>query len=84
MSRQFLDNLLGRSDSLKPVRQAIGIHRQGNGNLSISIFSEYADGQRGQSNIGMNFAALQEASAFAAEQAAVLGIGRVVVLPSAA
>ena len=84
MTAQLFNNLIGLSNSLTPVKQAIGIHRQGNGNLKITVFSVYADGQRGQSDIGENFRGLQAARAFADEQATARGIARVVVLPSAA
>lgn len=79
----FAANLLGLSDSLTPAFRAIGIHRQGNGNFAVSIFSEFKDGKRGQSQIGFNHRTLGDAEVFANMQAEMLGISSVRVLPSA-
>lgn len=83
MTAQFLDNLLGRSDSLTVVGRAIAITRQGNGNFAVTVFTSYKDGKRGQSQIGFNYKSLDSAQAFAAEQAPVYGGCKVVTLPSA-
>lgn len=83
-AQAFLDNLLGRSDSLTVVKRGIGITRQGNGNFAITLFSLYADGQRGQSRIGENFGSLVEAEAFASREAVrAYGDCKVVVASSA-
>ena len=77
-------NLIGASDSLTVVKQGIGITRQGNGNFAVTLFSLYADGQRGQSRIGENFGSLAAAEAFASQEAArVYGGCKVAVAPSA-
>lgn len=87
MSRQtatLFNNLIGHSDSLTVVKRGIGITRQGNGNFAITVFSLYADGQRGQSRIGENFSSLADAETFAAEQAiSTYGGCKIAVAPSA-
>lgn len=86
MSRQpasLFDNLTGRSASLTPAFRALGIHRQGNGNFAVSIFTEWKDGKRGSSQIGFNHPTLGDAEVFANSQAETLGIATVRVLSSA-
>ncbi|WP_375453755.1 hypothetical protein [uncultured Methylobacterium sp.] len=82
MSSNLLNNLLGRSNSLTPVKSVLGILRQGNGNFSVTLFREYADGNRAGSNIGMNFRSVGDASEFAFSQSAQHAAS-VVVLASA-
>lgn len=83
MYAALFDNLIGRSQSLCVVRRALAIRRQGNGNFAVTLHSLYADGARGQSDVVQNAKSLDDARAYAAQQAFDLGVGRVVVLSCA-
>lgn len=70
MAHDFLNNLLGRSNSLTLVRRTVGVRRQGNGNFAVTTVSEWADGSKSHADIGLNFRSQGEAKAFAASQIA--------------